>query len=143
MHQIELKPSRVLGMLLLVMGGLIGWAMALAALPDWLQWSLSAVVLGWVVWIWRQARSVDTLRLDSDGQLQCLDDEGEWREVAVQGDSFVSTGLVVLRYQLAGQRVRTLSLFPDSASPDDLRRIRVSLRWARHTHWGTSSPGAD
>jgi toxin CptA len=77
-----------------------------------------------------------------DGSLQGLDEAAEWREVEVLGDSFVATGLIVLRYRIGDQSARSLTLLPDSASADDLRRLRVSLRWIRRTRSDTSSPDA-
>ena len=142
MHEIELKPSRWLGMLLLMMLVLAWLAIARAALPDWVQWGLGLAVAGPVAWAWRRLRLIAVMRLTPAGHIQCQDEAGEWRDVEVLGDSFVSTGLVVLRYRLPGQPTRTLSLFPDSGNQDDLRRLRVSLRWARHTRSDTSSPGA-
>jgi len=65
----------------------------------------------------------------------------EWCDVEVLGDSFVSTGLIVLRYRMAG-KMRILTLLPDSADTDALRRLRVSLRWAPRTHSDTAFPDA-
>ncbi|MFN3715444.1 MAG: hypothetical protein ACK4R8_01840, partial [Thiobacillus sp.] len=48
--------------------------------------------------------------------------------------------MIVMRYQLPGARARSLTLLPDSASSDDFRRLRASLRWARRTRSDTSSP---
>jgi toxin CptA len=93
-------------------------------------------------WGWRRALPIASLRIAADGRLQCLDDTAEWCDAEVQGDSFVSTALIVLRYRLAGQPMRTLTLLPDSAGPDDLRRLRVALRWARRTRSDTASPDA-
>lgn len=141
MHEIELKPSRRLGLLLLGMAVLALAAVGLAALTVGIQLATGAVVTGLAAWGWRRACRVASLRIAADGRLQCLDDTAEWRDAEVLGDSFVSTGLIVLRYRTAGQ-VRTLTLMPDSASADDLRRLRVSLRWTRRTRLDTSSPDA-
>jgi toxin CptA len=142
MHEIELKPSRRLGLFLLGMAVLALAAIGLTALTAGVQLATGAVVTGLTAWSWRRARRVARLRIAADGRLQCLDDTIEWRDAEVQGDSFVSTGLMVLRYRTAGP-VRTLTLMADSASADDLRRLRVSLRWTRRTHLDTSSPDAD
>lgn len=140
MREIELKPSRRLGLLLAGMLLLALAAVILAALQGGLQLALGMTVTGLGVWGWRQARPMARLRIAADGRLQCLDD-AEWRDAEILGDSFVSIGLIVLRYRVAG-KVRTLTLLPDSASTDDLRRLRVSLRWTRRTRSDTASPGA-
>jgi len=145
MREIELKPSRRLGLLLLGMATLALAAIALAALPVVVRLILGVIVIGLAAWGWRRARPLAILRIAADGRLQCLDDTMEWHDAEVLGDSFVSTGLIVLRYRTAGTQVRILTLLPDSADSadsDGLRRLRVSLRWARRTRSGTASPDA-
>jgi toxin CptA len=143
MREIELKPSRLLGLLLLGMAALALAAIHLAALPGILQLGLGAIVIGLGARGWRQRLPVATLRIAADGRLQCLDDAAEWGDAEVSGDSFVSLLLIVLRYRTTDKQRVTLVLLPDSADADDLRRLRVSLRWARRTHSDTVSPDAD
>ena len=143
MREIELKPSRWLGLLLLGMAALALAAIALAALPATIRLVLAVGVIGLVAWRWRRARSACDLRIKGDGRLQCRDGQGEWRDIEVLGDTLVSTALVVLRYRIAASDgVRSLVLLPDSADADDLRRLRVSLRWTRRTRSDTASPDA-
>jgi len=142
MREIELKPSRRLGLLLAAMAALALLAIGSAALPLAVQLSLGALVVGLVAWGGQRARPGTTrLRIAADGRLQCLDEAMEWRDAEVLGDSFVSTGLIVLRYRMAGQ-ARSLTLLPDSADADDLRCLRVALRWAHRTRSDTASPDA-
>ena len=143
MREIELKPSRWLGLLLLGMAVLALVAIGRAALPVPVQLTLGVAVIGLAAWGGLRARLGTGLRLAADGRLQCRDDTMEWRDAEVLGDSFVSTGLIVLRYRPAGGPVRTLTLLPDSAAADGLRRLRVSLRWTRRTRSDTASRGAD
>ena len=142
MREFELKPSRRLGLFVLGMTALALAAIGAAALPVGVRLALGVAVVVLAVQGWRRARFREVLRLAVDGQLQCQDGQGEWREVEVLGDSFVATGLIVLRYREAGRRVRTLTLLPDSADADDLRRLRVSLRWAGRTRSDTASRDA-
>jgi toxin CptA len=142
MREIELKPSRRLGLLLAGMTALALVAIRLAALPGAIQLALGAAVIALGGWGWRRARPGARLRMAPDGRLQCLDDAAEWRDAEILGDSFVSSALIVLRYRTAGGQVRALTLLPDSAAADDLRRLRVSLRWTRRTRSDTASPGA-
>ncbi len=142
MRGIELKPSRRLGLLLLGMTVLALVAIHLAAMPGAIRLALGAAAIGLGVWGWRQARRTEALRVAADGRLQCLDDAGEWRDVEVLGDSLVSPALIVLRYRVADKRVRSLALLSDSADADDMRRLRVSLRWTRRIRSDTSSPDA-
>ncbi len=143
MREIELKPSRRLGLLLPGMAALALVAVGLAALPAGARLALGAGAIGLTAWSWRRAGVRGTLRLVADGRLQSRDGQGAWCDIEVLGDSLVSPALVVLRYRIAADnRVRCLTLLPDSAAADDLRRLRVSLRWTRRTRSGTSSPDA-
>jgi toxin CptA len=140
MREIEIKPSRLLGLLLAGMLLLALAAVTLAVLPGSVQLVLGVVVAGLGGWGWRRASRTARLRITADGGLQGLDAAAEWRDAEVLGDSFVSTGLIVLRYRIDGQSGRSLTLLPDSAPADDLRRLRVSLRWTRRTRSDTSFP---
>lgn len=142
MREIELKPSRWLGLLLVAMASLALAAIGLAAVPTALQLALGALVIGLEFWAWRRVSRLETLRVTNSGQLQALDKAGAWNDIEVLGDSFVSGTLIVLRYRIPGAAARSLTLLPDSAAADDLRRLRVSLRWTRHTRSDTSTPDA-
>ena len=142
MHEIELKPSRLLGLLLLLMVVLVLVAIHLAALPRVSQWLLGTAVLGLALWSLRRARRPHVLRVTANGALQCLDGKGAWRDAQVVS-GLVTPVLIVLRYRGADRGIRSLTLLPDSAAADDLRRLRVLLRWAARTRLDTSSPGAD
>jgi toxin CptA len=141
MHEIELKPSRRLRLFLLGGAALALAALMLAEVPAGAAWVLG-IVVGLGVWHGHRTASGARLRIAADGRLQCRDEAAEWRDIEVLDDSFVSSALIVLRYRTAGRRARTLTLLADSAAADDLRRLRVSLRWARRTRSDTSSPGA-
>lgn len=142
MREIELKPSRLLGLLLLGMTVLALMAVYSSALPGAVQLVLAVALIGLSAWSWRQARHTEALRLIMDGRLQSMNEQGEWGDVEVLGDSLVTSALIVLRYRRPNGHVRSLTLLPDSTTPDNLRRLRVSLRWARHTRSDTANPGA-
>lgn len=142
MREIELKPSRRLGWLRAGMAALALLAVGLAALPTGWQLGLGVAVVGLAVGSARRAAPITRLRITANGSLQCQDAAGEWREMAVLGDSFVSPALIVLRDRVDGGAVRKHILLPDSAPAEDLRRLRVSLRWASRTRSDTTAPGA-
>ncbi len=142
MRELECKPSRRLGLWLAGLLALVLAAIAFAALPPAMRLALGAATLALGAWGWRRAARPPPLRIFADGSLQSLDDTGEWRTLEVQGDSFVSPALVVLRYRLEGGKVRALTLLPDSLPAGDWRRLRVSLRWTPRTRSDTSSPDA-
>ena len=142
MREIELKPSRLLGLLLTGMSATVLGATGLAGLPAGVQLALGLTVIALAARGWRRASVPASLRIAVDGGLQSLDDSAEWRDAEVQRDSFASPMLIVLRYRVAGGPMRTLTLLSDSADAEDLRRLRVSLRWARRTRSDTSFPDA-
>jgi toxin CptA len=142
MREIELKPSRLLGLLLLGMTGLALTAAYYSALPGAVQLVLAAAIIVLSGLSWRQTCHPEALRMTVGGRLQCMDEQGEWGDVEVLGDSLVTLALIVLRYRPPDGNVRSLILLPDSTTPDNLRRLRVSLRWARHTRSDTASPDA-
>lgn len=142
-REIELKPSRRLGLLLLGMVALTESAVFLADLPAAIAFALGGAAIGLGIWGWRRASPTSNLRLVADGRLQCLDGVDEWCDVEVLDDSFVSNVLIVLRYRAVDRRTHTLTLLPDSTNADDLRRLRVLLRWGRRTRLDTGFPGTD
>jgi len=142
MHEIELKPSRRLGLLLAGMAGLAWAALWLAALPVWVKLGLGVGVVALALRGWRGAGQPVRLRLQADGRVQLRGTTGDWDDVEVRGDSYVSPALLVLRYRTADGRAHALALLPDSADTEALRRLRVSLRWASRTRSDTASPDA-
>jgi toxin CptA len=124
------EPSRRVAWLL---WGVHGLAVAgLVAVSPWLG-GLSLPVAGWS--LVRHLRSagwlgggipVARLRVLPDGVWRILDAQGRWLQVQIDPGSFCAGGWCVLRMQsLRGCHV--LALAPDSAPPDDLRRLRRQL----------------
>jgi len=143
MHTIDLKPSRLLGLLLLAMALLALAALAVPALPTSARIVIAALVVVLGLGEWKRTRVHAVLRLRRDGTLQVRDAEGAWTDIDVLGDSFVSPLLIVLRYRVAeARRVRSLTLLPDSGDADSLRRLRAALRWIPRRRSDTSSPDA-
>lgn len=142
MREIELKPSRRLGLLLLGMMALGLVALLLADVPVVTACVLGIAAIGLAAWGWRRRVPMASLRIAPDGRIQCRHETPEWQDVEVLDDSFVSPVLVVLRYRTDDRRVRSMTLLSDSANADDLRRLRVSLRWMRRTRSDTGFPDA-
>lgn len=78
----------------------------------------------------RQLLAPRSLRLARSGEIHVRGDGG-WRSGRVRGGSFVMPWLVIIRWRPQGARLdRSLVLLPDMAARDELRNIRVFLRWA-------------
>jgi hypothetical protein len=79
--------------------------------------------------VWRQGPPI-SLRLLPDGTW-ALDVAGQELEAQQLSGAYVTAHLVVLPLKLANGRVRRLVLWPDSATADELRRLRAWLRWGQ------------
>lgn len=141
MQEVVFRPSRVLAGVLGMVVALAVLAVALAALPWPVQAALVAGVAAVAWFAWRRERSVRRLRLPADGTLQLwLDDD--WHDAEIDAASFASPLLLVLR--LRGEfGAMSLTLLPDSADAESLRRLRVRIRWGRRTPRDTAARGAD
>lgn len=92
----------------------------------------TGIVLTWA-WLCAQAlhrvgSAARTLELGADGGVRCRDVRGQWHEAQLQPGSYVSGWLIVLILRANG-RLRSLVLLPDAAAAEELRRLRVWLRW--------------
>jgi len=73
------------------------------------------------------------LEIDAQDQFLLITRNGVRYQVIVLPESLVASYLIVLQLKLKKQFWRkSLVLLPDSANPDDLRRLRVWLKWASH-----------
>jgi toxin CptA len=131
-----LGPSRLLA-------SALGGAHALAAAALWLTplpfaWRLagSLGLAGHLAWslrrhAWRTAaRSVVELELRDDCSILARPRAGGWVDYQLDGGSFVSPLLTVLRLRPEARRlVCSVLITPDSLDPDSFRRLRVWLRW--------------
>ncbi|HKB63482.1 MAG TPA: protein YgfX [Burkholderiales bacterium] len=133
--QFDLKPSLKLAGLLLVahvfaLGAawvsLAGWALVLVGLGVLLS---GAGCLAEA--LHRSSRAAVSLELREDGRASWRDRNGRWHEGRLANEHFVSTAFVVLRLDQTGRGRKWLVLMGDSARPEDLRRLRVWLRWRR------------
>ena len=140
MTKIELKRSVWLMVLLLTMGLLAGMSIALAHLPVLIQLTLAASLLSPIIYyIWAMRKPLPDVRIKSDGQIQLSVADGEWQSAELMPGSFVSPGLSVVRLRTKSSMHR-LTLMRDSATSDELRGLRLSLRWAPRTRLDTAFP---
>ena len=142
MTEIELKHSFLLMASQFAMSLLAAVAIGLADLPGLIQLLLAGSLLGALAWtVWRRRRPLPSLRIKADGQIQLDAGSSKWQPADILPGSFVTPGLSVVRLR-APDSTLSLVLLPDSASPDALRRLRLSLRWAPRIHSDTAFPDA-
>ncbi len=89
-----------------------------------------------LAWAWHLAqvlqrgrRAVRVLELGADGGARWQDGSGQWREAEILPGSYVSGWLVVVNLGGSGRHAGPLVLLPDCAGAEELRRLRVWLRW--------------
>jgi toxin CptA len=146
----KFAPSRLLALLLVLahLGAVaVVWSAALSLPPTLALKALIAVSLGWTTWsaaLRRAPRSVIALEVDADGAARALQRDGEWIDCRVGGASVVTPFLIVLLLEPVGQGGRRLVavLPPDSASADELRALRVWLRWRMRQPAGSGRQSA-
>jgi len=132
---IELYPSRIL----LVAGGgfhlLAGIAVAVCGLAPMIKVAGAvgiAVSMAWFGYRYGHRRGRGFI-----ARIESLD--GRWRLEAGAGamhradlsDGYAHPLIAILNFRLDDGRRRSLTLLPDSAAPDALRRLRVWLRTSR------------
>ncbi len=81
-----------------------------------------------------------SLELRADGHASWRDRNGEWHEGRLGADHFVSTALVVMGLDQIERGRKWVVLMADSASPEELRRLRIRLRWSDEA--GSADPTA-
>ncbi len=78
----------------------------------------------------RGRRSVRALRVRGLS-IEVQDGLGRWRTGTVRAGSFVAPWLTIVRWRPEGAWIdRTVPILPGMADREDLRRLRVILRWA-------------
>jgi hypothetical protein len=94
--------------------------------------------LGLLPWSWV------ALEIDSQDKLQLTAQNGVQQTVTVLPESLVASYLIVLQVKIEQRFLRkSLILLPDSANSDDLRRLRVWLKWASHKSKDSSAASED
>ena len=89
-----------------------------------------------LTWAWHLAQALQrgksalhALELDAQGAARCRDGSGRWHDTEILPGSYVSTWLTIVILRGSSRRRRALVLLPDAAAGDELRRLRLWLRW--------------
>ena len=130
---LSLRPSRILALALTLMAG-AALAASWTSLPDLAIVPIAAGTILALVWhipdtLQRSARAVRVLELSEDGGARWQDGSGQWHEGRVLPNTYVRGWLLVINLGGNARAARSLVLLPDCAAAEDLRKLRVWLRW--------------
>lgn len=132
--RLQLECSNVGKLRLLFASTVVLSQLCLATLP--LSLSLKSLllllitVLAWRCWSRRCELGADPVTLIWDAENRWWWSQGgEERELVLCGDSYLSTGMVILNFSAPTSRIRrSLVLFPASVGAMNFRRLTVRLR---------------
>lgn len=122
-------------MVLLVVHGAALTLPGLLPLPVFAQAFAVLAVLASAAWsicrhaLRRGAGAVRALRFEDRERVQLRLGDGRWRRGRVAGSSTVGSGWCVLNIEHAPRGCSHVVIAADALDADDLRRLRVWLRW--------------
>jgi len=130
---VTLRPSPILALALTLMAA-VALACAWISLPGLALAPVAAgILLAWALHfaqaLQRGKHAARALELGSQSRGRWQDRSGHWREAEILPDSYASDWLVVVNMRGNGWHGRSLVLLPDCAAAEELRRLRVWLRW--------------
>lgn len=130
---IELRPSRKL-IAVLCAGHLLAFIVAAVALPTVPAVILAAALAASFFGQLRVARlrsrdSIQTLRITQEDRIEFRDRDGVWHASTVRAHGYATSWLIILPLTDEGGHRRQAILLSDSCAPEDLRKLRVWLRW--------------
>jgi hypothetical protein len=105
----------------------------LLATPLATGWRIALVltVAADALWAGCAVLRTGALNLDRAGRIEVRTRDGRARGGRVLDGSFVAPWFIAVRWQPDGRRFsRTIALLPDMLSAQDLRHLRVLLKWA-------------
>ena len=92
----------------------------------------------------RSPRSILALEVHDREKAAILTREGDWRDARILCTSCVTPSLTVLDLAVEGTRfAKHVLLVRDNVDPEDFRKIRVVLRWARQKRDAAEPGSAD
>jgi toxin CptA len=131
-----LQPSYRLAALLMIAHAAIAGLLMLLVLPSWVKIAAVLLLLANAVWtVYRHAlrlgrHAISALAFSDRETLRLTLRDGSSHGGRVLGSSTVGTNLTLLNIAIDGRRLPAhVVLLGDSLASDDLRRLRVWLRW--------------
>ena len=138
--RIGLRSSRLLAAILALAHGAAIAAVSVLDIPFAVKAVAAAgLAVNWLILVRKQAwlqtpDAATAIEISSDNMLSVQTRDGAWSECEVLGTTYVTPYLTVLNLRPAdGRAVRRIVILPDSAHPEDFRKLRVWLRWKEST----------
>lgn len=127
---VDLQPSRLARHWAIIAHGLVFAAVLFLNFPPWYLAAYTLVILASLWWCWRKIPmpSVETLECREDGSIAWVVD-GDQRVGHIQANTLIHPVITAVTLKgVEGEVVRVV-LWPDSAPAEQLRQLRVWLRW--------------
>ena len=138
MVRAPLRPSRLLAtVLVLAHAAAVATVFPLQIPLEWKAALLVAIATSLVRSLRRDAllrspHAIVELEVSNRERASMRTRSGEWRSARILGTSCVTSVLTTLNLRVEGFRTtRHVLLVGDNVDPEDFRKIRVLLRWAR------------
>jgi len=134
---IALKPSRIARNLHVVLALLALLALCLSGVGSIWKVLLALLLLWAALWQWRRDQSVPVKGLSCKSGRWCFLINDREYQGELCGEQRVLSWWVMLQWRedtmqkKTMQKKKVLALWPDSADPEDLRRLRVFLRYGQ------------
>jgi hypothetical protein len=134
---VELKPSLLLGMLILILLLAVAWVigcLVLAELGRVVWFALPALVVV-VAWQMKQVFEPYSIAISSAGQIVLVRGNADPVQVQLLSDSTLWSSCMILRFRdVATGRLYSLSVLPDSLGRAEFRALLVACRWLEARH---------
>lgn len=131
-----LRPSRLLTLLLILLGMAAVTSVFLVPLSFVIRFGLALTIACWTVYqilfaaLLRQRHSCAAWQLDAAGRITLVLRNGEQSSGQLLPESLITPWLIVLHIVLdGGRKRRSLLILSDAMDAASYRRLRVELRW--------------
>jgi hypothetical protein len=138
LHQaihLQLKPSRLMLGLLSLISIICFWILLALPIAAVIKFTgMLLIVTSSIYFILRDALlllpwSWQDLEVDSKGMLSLTNQRGQQFQPILDATTFIHFKLIILNFKRSGLRLLPLILLADQSNADDVRRLRVWLRW--------------
>jgi toxin CptA len=134
--KLKLQRSRILAAILVIAHVAAIAVMAFAGIPLWGVSVVAGILIAHLAFCFRRdvllmtAGAVVGIEVGPGNVVNVETRSGGWVEYEVLGSTYVMPHLTIMQMQRTdGGAIKRVVLLPDSLPAEDLRRLRVRLRW--------------